>query len=162
MQWLPSTEEDIAAATQETSLTDQDVLGLFTANQTDLTQSQISAALALADIIVDEDRLDRKLTALVQKGKLVKLPGTSTTGSEPTYLKASVAKKKEKALNTLEAVFSFIHSKGDAGAIISDIRVAMKGMVGSGIIEKHLTNLCDAGRIRMEQIKRLKRYFAVS
>ena len=159
MQWFPSTEEEIAAATQEVGLTDQDVLGLFTTSQPELTRSEISASLSAEDFIVSEDRLDRKLIALVAKGKLVKLP--ATLASEATYLKAGVAKKKEKALNTLEAVFDFIRKTGDTGANVTDIRVAMTGSCGSGTIEKHLTDLCDAGRIRLEQIKRSRRYFAV-
>ena len=71
MQWFPSPEEDIAVATQEVGLTDQDVLSLFTTSQPELIRSEISAALSAEGFIVSEDRLDRKLAALEAKGKLV-------------------------------------------------------------------------------------------
>jgi hypothetical protein len=110
MQWFPSPEEDIAVATQEVGLTDQDVLSLFTTSQPELIRSEISAALSAEGFIVSEDRLDRKLAALEAKGKLVKLPATLT--AEATYLRASAAKKKEKETSASEAILEFVHKAG--------------------------------------------------
>lgn len=130
------------------------ILGLFTASQPELTRSEISGSLSAEGFIVSEDRLDRKLAALEANGKLVKLPATSTGNA--TYLKASAAKKKENALNTLEAVFGLIRKRGDAGANVIEIREAMTGKCGSGTIEKHLSHFCDAGQIRLEQNQKRK------
>jgi DNA-binding transcriptional ArsR family regulator len=160
MQWFPSTEEEIAVATQEVSLTDQDVLGLFTASQPELTRSDISASLSAEGFIVSEDRLDRKLAALGAKGKLAKLPATLT--GEATYLKASAAKKKEKETSASVAILEFVRKAGDAGANITEIRAAMKEIrIGSGTVNRHLGDLVKADLIFAEERGKEKRYFAV-
>jgi DNA-binding transcriptional ArsR family regulator len=160
MQWFPSTEEEIAIATREVTLTDQDVLGLFTASQPELTRSDISASLSAEGFIVSEDRLDRKLATLEANGKLVKLPATLT--GEATYLKATAAKKREKETSALEAILEFVRKAGEAGANITEIRAAMKEIrIGSGTVTSHLGELVKADLIFAEERGKEKRYFAV-
>jgi hypothetical protein len=159
MQWLPATEEEIAIATQEAGLTDQDVLTLFTTNQPELTRSNISAALSAADFIISEERLGRKLFALVEKKKLVQLPATAT--SETTYLKPGPAKKKAKEINDLEAIFEFIRKSMPVGANLSKIRAAMKGTCGSGAVDKILIDLIQSDRIYCVERGISKWYYCV-
>jgi hypothetical protein len=158
MHWLPATEEEIAIATQEVGLTDQDILTLFTISQPELTRSNISAALSAADFIISEDRLDRKLIALVDKKKLVQLPATAT--SETTYLKPGPAKEKVKEINTMEAIFDFIHGSMPAGTNVTEIRAAMKGICGSAAVNKTLDELIALGRIYFVEDGKSKRYFS--
>jgi hypothetical protein len=156
MHWLPATEEEIAIATQEVGLTDQDILSLFTTNQPEWTRSNISAALSVADFIVGEDRLDRKLIALVDKKKLVQLPATAT--SETIYLKPGPAKKKAKEIDTLQAIFDFIHGSMPAGANVTEIRAAMKG-IGSPAVDKSLAKLIALDRMYCVEGAKSKRSF---
>jgi hypothetical protein len=72
----------------------------------------------------------------VDKKKLIQLP--ATTISETTYLKPGPARKKVKEINTMEAIFDFIHGSMPAGTNVTEIRAAMKGICGSPAVDKSL------------------------
>jgi hypothetical protein len=109
-------------------------------------------------LLFSEDRLDRKLIALVDKKKLVQLP--ATTISETTFLKPGPAKKKAKEINTMEAIFDFIHGSMPGGVILSQIRTAMTGICGSPSVDRILNELIALGRIYCVEARKSKRYFS--
>lgn len=81
-------------------------------------------------------------------------------GSDATYLKPGPAKKKAKEINTIEAIFDFIHGSMPAGTNVTEIRAAMKGTCGSPAVNKTLDELIARERIYCVESGKSKRYFS--
>jgi hypothetical protein len=70
MHWMPSSEEDIAAAQQESGLKDRDVLDLFSEAEPKIERQTILSRLQMAGFKFDEKEVDKILKRLVNKNSL--------------------------------------------------------------------------------------------
>jgi hypothetical protein len=101
MHWLPATEAEIAAAQQDSGLSDEDLFDLFSTNHPDLSREAIRTGLERAGFEVTEEQLDNMLDRLQGQDKLI---ATEIDG-KTVYRTAKSARRAEKKSDCREAVF---------------------------------------------------------
>jgi hypothetical protein len=155
MHWLPATEAEIAAAQQDSGLSDEDLFDLFSTNHPDLSREAIRTGLERAGFEVTEEQLDNMLDRLQGEDKLI---ATEIDG-KTVFRTAKSARRAEKKIDIREAVFEIVLNAGGAGILTTEIRDRVP--FGSGEVGTALAELLNLGRIRFEKEgSRGKRYFA--
>jgi AAA domain len=158
MHWIPSTEEEIAESQQESGLSDQDVLNVFTEEEPEKTCAEIRSKLTKEGFKFSSSQVEGIVTGLTGKNKLRK------AGAK--YILAKVVKKAERAqqkaaaaVEQAETVFAIIARSMPDGIITKDLIEAAKDNFGKDTVKAGIADLLAQGRTRVFGEGLVKRYF---
>jgi RecA-family ATPase len=172
MHWIPSSEEDVAAARQESGLKDKDVLELFSDSDPEFDRTSIVTKLRLNGLIFDNDEIDKILTRLVKNDRL-RENGVKFVLSKKVKAEERAAQAEKRSADRIERevqekaeVFKRIKDSMPNGIVKGDLTSKDAFMTfGWRIVERCLIELESQARIRVKVTEKgtvkTYRYFTI-
>jgi hypothetical protein len=172
MHWMPSSEEDIAAAQQESGLKDRDVMDLFSVAEPEITRETILSRLQINGLKFDEKEINNIFKRLLNKNSLHQVGQSFVLAkivkemNKATQAEQRSTEKAEHEMREREEVFQRIENMMPDGIIIGDLTKKGAFSFGRRKIENYLNELVDQGRIRLDitnnGIIKMHRYLVIS